>query len=117
MYLTSEISPLPFSKRARFNAATWQGRRWPAYDPNGEVTWNEWAVKHAVTTDTDITAEYGGNRNDNIATVRQEMKDEKDTPISDRFLSTSAMSAKMAANGDPNGKPIKPETKEEENGT
>jgi capsid protein len=91
MYLTSGLSPLPFSKRARFDAATWRGRRWPAYDLNGEVSWNEWAVKHGITTDTAIAAEAGEIRSENLSTVRQEMKDEAGTPIAARFLSGTAV--------------------------
>ena len=96
MYLSSGISPLPFSKRARFDAATWRGRRWPAYDLNGEVAWNEWAVKHGIITDTHIAAEAGEDRTANLAQVRQEMKDEEGTPIANRFLGQTAV-----ANGAP----------------
>jgi capsid protein len=110
MYLTSGISPLPFSKRSRFDAATWRGRRWPAYDLNGEVAWNEWAVKHGITTDTAIAAEAGENRSENLATVRQEMKDEVGTPIADRFMGKTS----QALNGKEQDKGAKPEKKEEE---
>ena len=108
MYLTSGMSPLPFSKRARFDAATWRGRRWPAYDLNGEVAWNEWAVKHAIMTDTTIAAEAGEDRTANVAAVRQEMKDEEGTPLADRFLSTSALSAKVSAQPNASDKPADP---------
>ena len=94
MYLTSGISPLPFSKRARFDAATWRGRRWPAYDLNGEVAYNEWAVKHGITTDTTLAAEAGENRSANLATVRQEMKDESGTPIANRFEGKTSLAVK-----------------------
>ncbi|MFA6063965.1 MAG: phage portal protein [Gallionella sp.] len=94
MYLSSGVSPLPFSKRARFDKPTWRGRRWPAYDLNGEVTYNEWAVKHAITTDTTLAAENGENRAANLATVRQEMKDESGTPIADRFEGKTSLAAK-----------------------
>lgn len=97
MYLTSGQSPLPFSKRARFDKATWRGRRWPAYDLNGEVSWNEWAVKHGITTDTAIAAEAGEDRTANLATVRQEMADESGTPIADRFLGKTAVANGAAA--------------------
>jgi capsid protein len=96
MYLTSGISPLPFSKRARFDAATWQGRRWTAYDLNGEVAFNEYAVKHGITTDTALAAEYGKIRSENIATVKQEMKDEAGTPIANRFETNAAMAMRGA---------------------
>ena len=96
MYLSSGISPLPFSKRARFDAATWRGRRWPAYDLNGEVTFNEWAVKHGITTDTTLAAEAGEIRSANLATVRQEMKDEAGTPIANRFMGENSLVAKTA---------------------
>jgi lambda family phage portal protein len=86
MYLTSGISSLPFSKRARFDKATWRGRRWPAYDLNGEVAWNEWAVRHGITTDTALAAESGESRTHNVATVRQEIKDEEGTPLANRFV-------------------------------
>jgi capsid protein len=108
MYLTSGMSPLPFSKRARFDAAEWRGRRWPAYDLNGEVAWNEWAVKHGIMTDTAIAAEAGENRSENLATVRQEMKDEAGTPIADRFMGKTSLAEKIG--GDPQndgGKPQK----------
>jgi lambda family phage portal protein len=91
MYLSSSISPFPFTKRARFDAATWRGHRWPAYDLNGEVAWNEWAVKHAITTDSAIAAETGESRTENLATVKQEMKDEAGTPIANRFLGETAV--------------------------
>jgi lambda family phage portal protein len=115
MYLTSGMSPLPFSKRARFDAATWQGRGWTAYDQNGEVTWNEWAVKHGITTDSAIAAGYGTIRSENLAKVRQEMKDEAGTPIADRFMSESALSAKLATDGNTGDKPVKPDSKEANN--
>lgn len=99
MYLSSGLSPLPFSKRARFDAATWRGRRWPAYDLNGEVAFNEWAVKHGITTDTAIAAEAGEDRTANLATVRQEIIDEAGTPIADRFLGKTAV-ANGAASAD-----------------
>lgn len=94
MYLTSGISPLPFSKRSRFDMPTWRGRRWPAYDLNGEVKYNEWAVKHAITTDSTLAAEAGENRNANLATVRQEMVDEEGTPIADRFEGKTSLAMK-----------------------
>lgn len=111
MYLSSGISPLPFSKRARFDAATWRGRRWPAYDLNGEVAWNEWAVKHGITTDTAIAAESGENRSENLATVRQEMKDEAGTPIADRFLGKTSLAVKTG-NEPPDGSKAEPPTKD-----
>lgn len=101
MYLTSGISRLPFSKRARFDAATWRGRRWPAYDLNGEVAYNEWAVKHGITTDTALAAEAGEDRTANLATVRQEMKDEAGTPVADRFLGKTASAKAMGAEPPP----------------
>ena len=112
MYLTSGMSPLPFSKRARFDAAEWRGRRWPAYDLNGEIAWNEWAVKHAITTDTAIAAESGENRGENLAIIRQEMKDEDGTPIADRFMGKTSLAMKTANepdDGAQNGKPAKEE--------
>lgn len=100
MYLTSGMSPLPFSKRARFDAATWQGRRWSAYDLHGEVAWSEWAVKHGITTDTDIAAENGKIRTENLATVRQEIADEGGTPIADRFEGKTSLAAKAGVESD-----------------
>jgi capsid protein len=100
MYLSSGISPLPFSKRARFDNATWRGRRWPAYDLNGEVAWNEWAVKHGIMTDTAIAAEAGENWNENMAVVKQEVKDSDGTPIADRFEGKTSLA--MKGNATPN---------------
>lgn len=96
-YLLSGMSPFPFSKRSRFDMATWRGRRWPAYDLNGEVAYNEWAVKHAVTTDTALAAEAGEDRTSNLATVRQEMKDEEGTPIANRFDGKTSLAKKASA--------------------
>ena len=107
MYLSSGISPLPFSKRARFDAATWRGRRWPAYDLNGEVAFNEWAVKHAITTDTTLAAEAGEDRNANLAKVRQEMKDEAGTPIADRFLGKTSLAEKVSTDPNDGSKVVK----------
>lgn len=94
MYLTSGISPLPYSKRERFDRPTWRGRRWPAYDLNGEVAYNEWAVKHGITTDTALASEAGESRSDNIATVRQEIADEAGTPLADRFEGKTSLAMK-----------------------
>lgn len=110
MYLSSGISPLPFSKRARFDSATWQGRGWTAYDQNGEVAWNEWAVKHGITTDSAIAASYGTIRSENLAKVRQEMKDEEGTPIADRFEGKTSLAMKV---GEP---PKAPPDKQEKKG-
>jgi lambda family phage portal protein len=95
MYLSSGISPLPFSKRARFDNATWRGRRWPAYDLNGEVAWNEWAVKHGVMTDSAIAAEAGENWGENMAVIKQEMKDSAGTPIADRFINQQSLAHRV----------------------
>ena len=101
MYLTSGMSPLPFSKRTRFDAATWRGRRWVAYDQNAESNWNEVAVKHGWTTDTTIAAEMGEDRSHNIATVRQEMKDEAGTPLADRFEGKTSLAMKAGQTAAP----------------
>ena len=91
-FLLSGQSPLPYSKFARFAADDWRGRRWPYMDPLTEAQANEILVRHGHTTDSAIAAEMGEDFEENVATVRQEMKQTKDTPVDNRFLPNTSFS-------------------------
>ncbi len=57
--LSGALDPLPFSKLKKFDAAVWQGRRWPWVDPLKDVQAHETAIKTGLTSRTRILLDQG----------------------------------------------------------
>jgi lambda family phage portal protein len=65
-------SLLPATKYEKFNAAEFQGRRWPWVDPLKDVQASVLAINNLLSTRTKVLAEQGGDFND----TAQEWSDE-----------------------------------------
>jgi len=70
--LTGQVN-LPLAKIGKFiNADTWLGRRWMWVDPLKDAQTNEILVRHGWKTNGQITAEIGGNYEDNVDAITNE---------------------------------------------
>ena len=59
--VSSKGQPLPFSKLKKFDAALWQGVRWPWVDPMKEVGANIEAINNGLTSRGRVIREQGGD--------------------------------------------------------
>ncbi len=73
MYLMSGIGSLPYSKMAKFQADTWQPRRWTWVDPESDTKAQERAVVNGWKSNTQVAAEYGNDYED-VAKDREREK-------------------------------------------
>ena len=65
-------SALPVQKFDKFNAATWQGRRWQWVDPRADVEANVTAINNNLKSRADVIAEQGRDAEDVFAMLAQE---------------------------------------------
>ena len=59
--LSAKGQPLPFSKLKKFDAALWQGVRWPWVDPQKEVGAQIEAINNGLTSRGRVIREQGGD--------------------------------------------------------
>lgn len=64
MALLSGQLALPMAKYDKFNAATWQGRRWQWIDPHKEINANSDAIAKGLTTPSAVIRESGRDPDD-----------------------------------------------------
>lgn len=62
--ITSGQLKLPFSRLAKFDAATWQGRRWDWIDPQKDAESNKLAVQNGFKSYSQIIREQGRDPNE-----------------------------------------------------
>lgn len=95
--LTSGRLPLPFSKRAKFDAAIWQGRRWDWVDPVKDVDSNVTAVQNGLKSYSQIIREQGRDPDEVWAELEQDRArlasmgmslDERNRPLGDSSAET-----------------------------
>jgi lambda family phage portal protein len=77
MYLLSGNTKLPSGKREKFQEHEFRGRRWKWVQPIDDMRAAELARRYGWQTDSDITAEMGGDYDDNIATIKRESEQVK----------------------------------------
>jgi lambda family phage portal protein len=64
--------PLPFSKFAKFNAATWQPRRWSWVDPLKDIKANREAIDARVRSISSVIRETGADPDDVFLEIQTE---------------------------------------------
>lgn len=68
-------SALPVAKFDKFNAATWQGRRWQWVDPRADVESNIMAIQNGLKSRADVIAEQGKDIDDVFAQLAEEQQE------------------------------------------
>ena len=81
MYLSSGRSKLPLYKIDKFRRDKWTGRRWPWVDPLKDARAAEVHAAHGWKTDTQITAEIGGDYADNVLQAERDAQLRKGTVL------------------------------------
>lgn len=74
-------SPLPASKIAKFGAHKFTGRKWAWVDPRNDAEANKMAVERCWTTDSQVTADRGGDWYDNVTEKANEQKHAKQAEV------------------------------------
>jgi lambda family phage portal protein len=69
--LTGELA-LPMSKKDKFDAAVWQGRRWDWVDPEKDVNANVTAIDNCLTSRRRVIAAMGNDPDEIFAELREE---------------------------------------------
>lgn len=75
--LGSGLINLPFSKREKFRAHTWQMKGFAWIDPVKEADANLVQVENGWKTNTDVSAEQGRDRSDVLAQLKREQDEEE----------------------------------------
>jgi lambda family phage portal protein len=57
--LSGALDPLPFTKLAKFDAAVWQGRRWPYIEPLKDAQANDFEIANGTNSRTRIIRDRG----------------------------------------------------------
>jgi lambda family phage portal protein len=81
MYLSTGMSDLPISKMEKFKRDKWLGKRWQWVDPQREAKGAAIDVEHGWKTDTEITADRGGDFEENVRITTHEAEITKGTPL------------------------------------
>jgi len=97
--LSGQLDPLPFSKRDKFDAAIWQGRRWQWVDPTKEVA----AAKEEINTGLSTRAQYIRNQGYDPEEVWAELQKENDLLKDILPPETSGATQAVANNTDESG--------------
>lgn len=74
-------SALPASKFDKFNACTWQGRRWQWVDPQADINANVIAINNGLKSRADVIAEQGKDMDDTFASLKVEQDKLQDLGI------------------------------------
>ena len=84
-FLISGQTSLPSSKRAKFAAHQFRGRRWPWVDPMSDAKYNELCRQYGWKTDDTIAGEIGEDWEGNVAAIKAAAPDAKGTYLEPNY--------------------------------
>jgi len=97
-FLSLSISgDFPLDKYEKFSEHEYRGRRWMWVDPMRDMASAVIARDHGWKTDTQITADMGGDFGDNISEIKRETGDVKGTRLEGKTQTEPANKAERAA--------------------
>jgi len=93
-------APLPFSKYDKFNAATWQARRWSWVDPLKDIKANREAIDARVRSISSVIRETGADPDDVFLEIKTEREKLEEMGISPDSVAANPEPPPPDDNGD-----------------